>query len=227
MINLILCLDIFDSPIFRLIEIVAPYIVLFVTIHNENRKFNEKNQLDNNNFQKNYSLQQESFNTQIYEAKESTRLSIMPYLVLLKNDITFSIRKYSEEFVDIELIFINKGNGVATNVMCEYIDNDNGKFTNIVSKTDTYDYYIAIPFDWYGNSAMINERLKMQIMFEPKRIKFDTMDNITSDQFNLEICYDDIQGRHYIQEFFIQFHLDNKEYKPLLIESYSPEVCGD
>ena len=188
--------DICNNYLFCIFSLVTPYIVLYITKHYTERNSNKQIKDERERFYKGYELQRNGFEQQLNEKKTETRLAIMPYLVLMKKDVKFSFRESEKGIVDIKLIFMNKGNGTATNVMCKCISDEMHKNTNLVAITYTYDYYVAIPFDWYSDVVMVNELLSIQLMFEPSRVKFETNEMITSDQFDFDVLFRDIQGRN-------------------------------
>ena len=210
--------------VFRILEVAAPYIVLIITIQ-VNKKITDKMIIEERNkFYNNIKITKRQHEETLKEQQEETRLSIMPYFILKRENIHIYKNNDADDLIIIDLTLINKGKGTAISVVNKYIKDSIYK-SIIIAKTITYDYNCYLPFDWNNNCAMVNETINEKICFNEKNIKFETDCEINSDQLNFTIKYKDMRNQRYEQEFFVQFHKSkNEEYEPLLTESYEPQL---
>lgn len=215
----------FDKNIvFNILQIITTYIVLIVTLRFNEKDTNKKISEERGKFNESNEIAKRQHEEVLNEQKEATRLSIMPYFILKRENVHIYKNNEADDLIIIDLALINKGNGTAISVINKYLKDDIYK-SIIIAKTLTYDYSCYIPFDWNSNCAMVNETIIEKICFNAKKIKIETDCEINSDQFDFIIVYKDMRNQKYEQEFFIQFHKSkNGKYEPLLMESYAPQM---
>lgn len=193
------------TEFFRLVlPSLVSFIIMIITLKFQDRQFKITTQNQIDKFEISYSAQEKHYLKNERIMQEQQRISIMPYLILEKTEIS---KQGNYTYFDVYLK--NIGNNIATDIFIN-THKDSYHNPNCIKIEGCKKYIISSPlsnnilqtnsYANFGIALICNTEDKIEQTFE------------NTGQLNFSVTFSDIQNNEYTQEFSFKYNIENNKY---------------